>query len=172
MGLERQVLEKSFSQVPADRRKKSMKTRFGDIHIANSRAFSDYPNGFCISPYLQEKLVFLRQLEVHKQASELAHTLLGVSVCASQIDRLTAYYGAPIDPDLRQPVKPAEPPLNPLWVVYAQADEAMLLTDAGHKEAKLSRLFAAIALKASVVEERGGHIESSVFVGPLGRSFG
>ena len=44
----------------------------------------------------------------------------------------------------------------------------MLLTDEGYKEAKLGRVFAATALKTSVVEERGGPIESSVFVGHVG----
>ena len=44
----------------------------------------------------------------------------------------------------------------------------MLLTDEGYKEAKLGRVFAATALKTSVIEERGGQIESSVFVGHIG----
>jgi len=147
-----------------------MKTRFGDIHIANSQVFSNHPNGFGISPYLQEKLVFLGQLEVYKQASELAHTLLGVPVCASQIDRLTNHYGAAIDADLDQVATPDQVLSEPVEVVYAQADGAMLLTDEGYKEAKLGRIFPATALKASVVEERGGHIESSVFVGHVGTS--
>ena len=46
----------------------------------------------------------------------------------------------------------------------------MLLTDEGYKEAKLGRVFAASALPTSVVEERGGHITSSVFVGHLGNA--
>lgn len=147
-----------------------MKTRFGDIHIANSQAFSNHPNGFGISPYLQEKLVFLGQLEVYKQASELAQTMLGVPVCASQIDRLTSHYGAAIDADLNQPTASQPARSESVGVVYAQADGAMLLTDEGYKEAKLGRIFLATALKASVVEERGGHIESSVFVSHLGTS--
>jgi len=147
-----------------------MKTRFGDIHIAKSQAFSNHPNGFGISPYLQEKLVLLGQLEVYKQASELAQTMLGVPVCASQIDRLTSHYGAAIDADLGQPTAVEPVSSESVGVVYAQADGAMLLTDKGYKEAKLGRIFPATALKASVVEERGGHIESSVFVGHLGTS--
>ena len=68
-----------------------MKTRFGVIQIANHESFSCHPNGFGISPYLQGKLVFLGQFEVYKQAAELAQTMLGVSICASQIDRLTRF---------------------------------------------------------------------------------
>ena len=145
-----------------------MKTRFGNIHIANNQVFSTHPNNFGISPYLQEKLVFLGQFEVYAQASELAQTMLGVAVCASQIDRLTSHYGAAIEAHLEQPEVAKQPVAEPVGVIYAQADGAMLLTEEGYKEAKLGRIFAATALKASVVEERGGRIESSVFVGHLG----
>ncbi|GAB3643064.1 hypothetical protein GCM10027423_37010 [Spirosoma arcticum] len=65
LDLGRQVLEKSVGQVPSERRKKKMKMRFGDIQIANSELFSYHLNGFAISPYLQEKLVFLGQFEVY-----------------------------------------------------------------------------------------------------------
>ena len=142
-----------------------MTTRFGPIQIANSQVFSHHPNGFGISPYLQEKLVFLGQFEVYQQAAALAETLLGLSVGASQIDRLTRFYGGAIADDLDQAAGAA-----PVGVVYAQADGAMLLTDGGYKEAKLGRIFAATALRTSVVEERGGHIASSVFVGHLGNA--
>lgn len=145
-----------------------MKTRFGAIQIAVSELFSKHLNGFGISPYLQEKLVFLGQFEVYQQASELAKTMLGVAVGPSQIDRLTSHYGAAIDADLNQSMLVEDPLAVSSCVVYAQADGAMLLTDEGYKEAKLGRIFAASSLKKSVVEERGGHIESSVFVAHLG----
>ena len=144
-----------------------MTTRFGPIQIANSQAFSHHPNGFGISPYLQEKLVFLGQFEVYQQAAALAETLLGLPVGASQIDRLTRFYGGAIATEVDQA---ATPEAAPVGVVYAQADGAMLLTDEGYKEAKLGRIFAATALRTSVVEERGGHIASSVFVGHLGNA--
>ena len=78
-----------------------MTTRFGPIQIANNQAFSHHPNRFGISPYLQEKLVFLGQFEVYQQAAALAETLLGLPVGASQIDRLTRFYGGVIadEPD-------------------------------------------------------------------------
>ena len=145
-----------------------MKTRFGAIQIANSEPFSRHLNGFGISPYLPEKLVLLGQFEVYQQASELAKTMLGVAVGPSQIDRLTNHYGAAIDTDLDQPTPVKEPRMTPTDVVYAQADGAMLLTDEGYKEVKLARIFAATSLRKSVVDERGGQIESSIFVGHLG----
>ncbi len=81
-----------------------MMTRYGQIQISNSEPFSKHPNGFGISPYLQEKLVFLGQLEVYDQAAQVAQTLLGLSIASSQIYPLTNYYGAAIETDLDQPV--------------------------------------------------------------------
>lgn len=142
-----------------------MKTRYGQIEIANNEPFSQHPNGFGISPYLQEKLVFLGQLTVYQQAAQVAKELLGLSVCAIQIYRLTNHYGAAIEADLDQPV--ATPAL-PETVAYAQADGAMVLTEEGYKENKLARLFGASSLRESPVLDRGGHIESSLYVAHLG----
>lgn len=142
-----------------------MSTRYGQIHIANSQSFSRHPNGFGISPFLQEKLVFLGQLEVYDQAAQIAKTLLGLSIASSQIYRLTNHYGAAIEADLDQPSPSDQPPAG---IVYVQADGAMLLTDDGYKENKLARIFKATALKQSPVEDRGGHIESSLYTAHLG----
>lgn len=145
--------------------KKKMKTRYGQIQIANSEAFSQHPNGFGISPFLQEKLVFLGQLEVYDQAAQVAQTLLGLSISSSQIYRLTNHYGAAIEADLNLPVAADQPPNG---VVYAQVDGAMLLTDVGYKENKLSRIFEATSLKQSPVADRGGRIKTSLFTAHLG----
>lgn len=142
-----------------------MMTRYGPIKIANSEPFSQHVNGFGISPYLQEKLVFVGQSEVYEQAAELVTKLLNLSIHTSQIYRLTNFYGAAIETDLDQPVV-AQKPVG--GVVYAQADGAMLLTDGGYKENKLARIFRADARQSSPVEERGGHITASLFAAHLG----
>lgn len=150
-----------------------MITRFGTIEIANSELFSHHPNGFGISPFLQEKLVFLGQSEVYKEAAELAHSLLSIPVCGSQVYRLTNYYGAAIEPDLAQIPAPPEPESVPTIapkVVYVQIDGAHLPTDEGYKEAKLARIFPDTALQISVVEDRGGTITESEFIAHLGNS--
>ncbi len=143
-----------------------MKTRYGQIQIANSEPFSCHLNGFGISPYLQEKLVFLGQLEVYDQAAQVAQTLLGLPISSSQIYRLTNHYGAAIETDLDQPVitHPAD------GIVYVQADGSMILTDDGYKETKLSRIFEASSLKQSPIADRSGHIESSLFTAHLGKA--
>lgn len=140
-----------------------MTTRYGKIEISNSEPFSSHPNGFGISPYLQEKLVYIGQLEVYGQGAEVVEKLLGLSVSVSQLYRLTNYYGEAIEADLDQLQDQALE-----GVVYAQADGAMLLTEDGYKENKLARIFPASALQESVVEDRGGHIGSSLYVSHLG----
>jgi len=104
-------------------------------------------------------------LEVYEQAREIADKLLGLTISTRLIYRLTGLYGQAIEADLDQPLL-AE--LAPSEVVYAQADGAMLLTEQGYKENKLARLFKASDLKESVVEERGGHIASSLYTAHLG----
>lgn len=142
-----------------------MTTRYGQIQIANSESFSQHLNGFGISPYLQEKLVFLGQLDGYDQAAQVAQTLLGIRIAPSQIYRLTNHYGAAIEADLDQPVATDQ---SPTGIVYVQADGAMLLTDDGYKENKLSRIFRATDLKKSPVADRGGYIEASLFTAHLG----
>jgi len=142
-----------------------MLTRYGSIQIANSEPFSQHLNGFGISPYLQEKIAFVGQSEVYAQAADLITKLLGLSIHASQIYRLTNFYGAAIEPALEQPVSLSKPLTG---VVYAQADGAMLLTDGGYKENKLARIFQTDACQSSPTQERGGSIATSLFVAHLG----
>ena len=145
-----------------------MSTRYGQIQIANSEPFSRHLNGFGSSPYLQEKLVFPGQLETYDQAARVAQTLMGLPIASSQIYRLTNHYGAAIDDELDQPGASEQPPAD--GVVDVQADGAMILTDDGYKENKLSRIFKATALKQSPVAHRGGPIESSLFTAHLGNA--
>ena len=145
--------------------KKKMMTRYGQIQIADSGLFRRHLNGSGISPYLQEKLVFPGQPEVCDQAAQVTQTLPGLPVASSQIYRLTNHYGAAIEADLDQPVVTDQPPVG---IVYVQADGAMILTDGGYRENKVSRIFNAAALKQSPVAERGGHIDSSLFTAHSG----
>ena len=99
-----------------------MMTCYGQIQIANSELLSQHPNGFGISPYLQEKLVFLGQSDVYDQAAQIAQILLGLSISPSQIYRLTNHYGAAIEDALDQPVATNRPPVlfmyRPMGLCY------------------------------------------------------
>ena len=110
-------------------------------------------------------MVYLGQLETYEQGREIGEKLLGVVISTSLIYRLTRFYGQAIEADLDAPLLEE---LDPSEVVYAQADGAMLLTEEGYKENKLARLFKASDLKESVVEDRGGHITSSLYTAHLG----
>ena len=114
---------------------------------------------FGVSAYLQEQFVYLGQLDTYEQGLEIGEKLLGVAISTSLIYRLTCFYGQAIESDLDAPLYQE---LAPSEVVYAQAEGAMLLTEEGYKENKLARLFKASDLKESVVEDRGGHIQSSL----------
>ena len=88
----------------------------------------------------------------------MVETLLGLSVGASQVDRLMRFYGGAIADDLDLAAAAdliiaddVDLAAAAVGVVYAQADGAMLLTDEGHKEVKLGRVFAATTLQTSAV---------------------
>ena len=129
--------------------------------------------GLVSALFYRKNSSFLGQSEVYKEAAELAHSLLGIPVCSSQVYRLTNHYVDAIDADLAQIPTPPEPEsmlTAAPKVVYVQIDGAHLPTDEGYKEAKLARIFADTALKSSVVEDRGGTITESEFIAHLGNS--
>lgn len=154
--------------------KKKLKTKFGGIEIANSEPFSVHPAGFRISPYLQEKLLYLGQEGTYKEASETAKCLLGLEISPVQIYRLVDHYGQEIEADLNievaDKVLVVDDEAAAATVVYTMVDGAMILTDEGYKENKLGRIFSSKSMKASVVEDRGGSIESSLYTSHLGTS--
>jgi len=149
-----------------------MRTKYGKIDIANSEAFSAHRSGFRMSPFLQEKLLYLGQEGTYEEASEATKHLLGLEVSPTQIYRLVHHYGQSIEADLQQTVVESDPAQKPLVneVVYAMVDGAMILTDVGYKENKLGRIFSSNHLVTSSVENRGGHIESSLYTSHLGTS--
>jgi hypothetical protein len=143
------------------------------VQICNKESFSKHPGGFGISPYLQEKLLYLGQEGTYQEACETTEYLLGLKISPVQIYRLAHHYGEAIEADLNKVCldnesvteKEAVAP-----VVYSMIDGAMILTDEGYKENKLGRIFSHKSLKDSVVEDRGGSIESSLYTTHLGAS--
>jgi hypothetical protein len=154
--------------------KKKIKTKFGPIHVSNSQPFSVLPAGFGISPYLQEKLLYLGQEGTYQEASVTVKYLLDLQISPVQIYRLTHHYGQAIEADLNSEVVAAtgidKESIKTQEVIYAMVDGAMILTDAGYKENKLGRIFSNKSMKVSVVEDRGGSIESSLYTSHLGTS--
>ena len=59
-------------------------------------------------------MFFLGQFEVYQPTTALAETLLGLPVGASQMDRLTRFYGGVITDDLDQTATPHAPGAAPV----------------------------------------------------------
>ena len=79
-------------------------------------------------------------MECYDNATDVLKKLSGVEVGATQIYRLTDFYGKGIEPQVN-----AARTLTPLKedeILYAQADGSMLLTrQQGWKEVKVGRIF-------------------------------
>lgn len=151
-----------------------MRVRYGLIHIANNEPFSHHPNGFSISPWLQDLLLQLSQSCPFEQAAELARSLLNQSVNNNQLHRLAQHYGQCLDqqpsPLQAMPARKDVLETAESRVVYSQADGSMILTDEGWQEVKLGRVFLASAVVESGVEGRGGRIEDSLYAAHLGHA--
>lgn len=81
--------------------------------------------GFRLSPYLQEKLLYLGQQEVYQEAAATLEHLLALSVSAKQIERLCHTYGALYE---HEAFAPAERACSEPDRTYAMVDGSMLLT--------------------------------------------
>jgi hypothetical protein len=112
--------------------------------------------------------VYVGQLEVYEQASELLERLTGVRVSDSTIYRMAGHYGQAIEQELYEQ-RPAEADVaGEGEVVYAQVDGSMLFTDDGWQEVKVGRVFQAADLEPDAHGERGGRIGKSAYAALLG----
>lgn len=116
---------------------------------------------------MQERIVYVGQMDCYENCSDVLEKLSGVQVGATQIYRLTDVYGKQIEGTVN-----AERTLTPLKVdevLYVQADGSMVLTrEEGWKEAKVGRFF-----KSSDCIHAGakqGWISNSQYVAHLGSS--
>jgi hypothetical protein len=102
---------------------------------------------FGISSKLQEILCLLAQDYVFEEAEETLHTLLGISICGKQIQRVSEYYGekleesevnyreGAIEVPLIAPASSSEP-------VYITTDGSMVYSrEDGWKEMKVGRIY-------------------------------
>jgi len=164
----KEILEKNLGDLPVDRRKKKTTlTQFGEIEIANKHLFSKGMNGFQISSLLQEKIVFVGQMDCYENCSEVLKKLTGIQLGPTQIYRVTDLYGKGIEK-----LVDTERTLTPLKtneVLYAEMDGSMILTrKEGWKEVKVGRFF-----KSSDCIHAGskpGWISNSQYVAQLGNS--
>lgn len=140
--------------------KKKIKTIYGTIEVNKKALLGQMSHSFSISPYLQEKMLYIGQKEVFSQGSETFENLLQLKVCSSQIQRICLYYGTLSETE--EIIKTAHPSqeTDVDSVLYAQVDGSNIPTEKGWKEVKLGRIFSEGDLKTKV----------SVYQGVAGRT--
>ena len=107
-------------------------------------------SGSRLSPYLQEKLVYIGQLDSYERGSEIAFVLMNVQTNDTAIYRLTDEVGAQCEELEKEESLLGSSPcmeLDSSDYLYVQSDGSMLLTrEAGWKEVKLGRVFKSSAV--------------------------
>ena len=97
--------------------------------------------GFGISPYMQELMVYAGHLNCYAQCNEILEHYLNIPVSSSQVYRVTDY----ISERLKQEDNSEErllPPVSNQDVLYVELDGSMISTrEEGWKEVKLGRMF-------------------------------
>jgi len=161
------ILETSLGNIPTNhRKKKKLQTKFGEIEVSNTNDQIKGVTGQKISPYLQEKLLYIGQMECYERGSEIARMLLNVNTNDTAIYRITDKIGEQSlaiseHENFRSPLQ-----LDEVENLYVEADGSMLLTrEEGWKEVKLGRIF-----KSSAIYEESGKnwIKSSEYVATIG----
>lgn len=113
----------------------------GTVTLPNTHAFAHYPGGFKCSPLLQEKLVYIGQLNTFQKASEIAAEIGGLKSSDSTIHRLCQSYGQAVEEELYAEQAPQAATTAEQEVLYAQLDGGMVFTDEKWKEVKLGRVY-------------------------------
>ncbi len=146
--------------------------RYGEIEISNSHPFSEKVNGFKISPYMQDKMVFVGQNDCYQDGHQVLSNLLGVSVGAMQLYRVTDRYGSLLEQEKVFEVDAVEPDgldIGGQECVYAMVDGSMLFTrEEDWKEVKLGRVFKQSDCMG--ISDRRGWIRHSLYEAYLGKS--
>lgn len=132
--------------------------------MSTAHRFSYRPQGFQMSPYLQELVVFTGQNCVFEDGSEQLKLLAGVEVTAKQIERLTHSYGEQLGKEEAQQESNI---VHNKALHYGMVDGGMVFTrEEGWKEMKLGRIFPAKAHMSQ--SEKRNFIKDSSYVAHLG----
>lgn len=99
---------------------------------------------FAISNKLQENLCLMAQSQVFDDAEELLSSILGISISAKQIQRVSECYGSEIEDNVQELIKKetglSAPKIEEL--TYVMPDGSMIYTrEEGWKEIKVGRIF-------------------------------
>ena len=109
---------------------------------------SKTPNGFLMTPYLQDKVCYIGQGEAFEEGSETLHRLMGLDVSNKQIQRISEHFGQCLEDKTELMIKEDAienvPEKKSTEVIYAMTDGSMVFTrEEKWKEIKLGRVFKA-----------------------------
>jgi hypothetical protein len=143
------------------------------VEIAREHVYSEAVRGYQISPYMQEKMVYVAQMNCYEESSEILERFLGINVSTMQIHRVANTYGELIEQEaIEAQTKPREKKLVEVKkdeVVYVEADGAMMLTrEVGWKEVKMGRVFRSSDCLSMGQSEERGWIKKSEYEAYLG----
>lgn len=148
-------------------------SKYGKIEIAREHVYSRGLHGYQVSPYMQEKMVYVAQMNCYEESGEVLEKLLGVSVNTMQIHPIANCYGDLTEREiLEAQTKPQERKLAKVKkgeVVYAQADGSMIFTrEEGWKEVKVGRIFKSSSCLSIGQSKERGWIQESEYEAYLG----
>ena len=144
--MSKELLQESVGHERDSRKKKPINTKFGQLEIPKQHVLCRTPLGFKMTPYWQEKCIYMGQQEIFEQGSETLEKLTGQYVPAKQVERMCHAYGQLLDTHESEANKKG-PVFQSGDVVYGMMDGSMILTrEDGWKEMKLARVFSDKAL--------------------------
>ena len=127
---------------------------------------SNFPMGFKISPYLQEKICLMGSKFPFEEAAEMLSSLLSVEINAKQVERLCHCYGEELEKlDWTEAYSDGiqtKITTDKSSVTYCMADGSMLLTrEDKWKEVKVGRVFSSDSRIEEISKGRGHCLQHS-----------
>jgi hypothetical protein len=148
-------------------------SKYGKVEIALNHVYSQAVRGYQISPYMQEKMVYVAQMNCYEEGAEILKKFLGIAISTTQIQRVANTYGSLIEEEaIENQTKPQEKKsvaIKKDEAVYAQADGSMILTrEEEWKEVKVGRIFKSSDCVSVGESEERGWIKASEYEAYLG----
>ncbi|GHV28367.1 hypothetical protein FACS1894176_10890 [Bacteroidia bacterium] len=109
--------------------------------VKSNPYMQSHHQGFGISPYMQELMVYAGHLDCYERGNEILQHFLSIEVSPAQIYRVTNAVSESLSSE-DDSTERTLPPISSTEVLYAGVDGSMISTrKEGWKEVKLARLF-------------------------------
>lgn len=144
-----------------------MTMNYGKVSVSKTSQYIEQTGGQKISPFLQEKLIYIGQGMCYENGAEAVRLLLGIQTNDTAIYRLTDQMGKALEQEIEAGQYHRIEQVDEQERVYCQVDGSQLLSrEDGWRETKLGRVFKS----GSLYSESGDRqwIRSSEYVAHLG----